>query len=100
MKGRNISDFILPCMELVFARDNIPYNAEGGKIYADISSRRFKEAMNDALCEVQKGSCRIPVFTAKTVVDTKKREKLRRFYNSKHYQVLNKDIDNFKNIYA
>lgn len=89
-------------LKSVFERDGIDqytYDASTGEVKADISARRFKEALEDAFCEKQSQEYydgHIPVYSLKTVKNRKKMNKLQKFYGLRSYVILDKDVEKYR----
>lgn len=82
-------------MKIVLDRDNIQheYRPDTGEIVSSMSARRFKEALEDAFCEKQKADrhSRIPVYSAKTLRNKKKVERLMKLNGTTSFVILHKD---------
>lgn len=97
MKKRKTSELMKPYMEIVMERDDIPYNfiREKGNLYieTDVSSNRFSEVLEDALClKQQKESTREKlVISARTLKNSQKRKRLMKAAKTKSYTILRED---------
>ena len=100
-KKRNVSSAMEPYVRFVLQRDRIPFSVEqNGNNYLfaiPVSSRRFTEVIEDALCEKQRDGyiSRIPVYSARTLVNKKKLKRLMRLNNRQGYHVLAADQENY-----
>ncbi len=98
MKKRKISAFLLPYMEAVLKRDDLPYEVvrEGKDIFilVNVSARKFSEILEDALCIVQqeKSPSKVQVFSLKTIMNDDKRSRLMKNSGKKSYQILRADM--------
>lgn len=98
MKDRNVSKAMCPYIQLVLARDGIPYRyreKESGDyvFFVACSNRRFTEAVEDAECEAQRAGTKhhTPVYSLRTLKNPEKRNMLMEINNIRAYQVLDRD---------
>lgn len=100
-KKRKVSSAMEPYVRFVLQRDKIPFSVEqNGNDYLfaiPVSSRRFTEVIEDALCEKQRESylSRIPVYSARTLKNREKLKRLMRLNNRQGYHVLAADQENY-----
>lgn len=99
MEGTNRkASFVMePYIESVLQRDQIPYQRkrkeDHTEFWLDISNRRFREVVEDALCEKQRmESCsKTPVYSMRTIRNREKRNRLALFYGKKGFHILKTD---------
>ena len=102
MKGRKVSAFMLPYVEFVLKRDNIPYAVEGisNEVVTNLSSRQFTVVVNDALCEVQRqeAATKCPVYSLKTLRNKEKFARLQRLNGTNAFRIFYKDREIFEKL--
>lgn len=111
MRTFRVSDEMFPWLQNIFVRDKINYSVEivGNQkhVVVDLSGMKFREKMEDAMCERQMTiklglgpdqvfdsthkSVGIPVYSAQTLCSEKKNKRLMRYYGHAAYQILEKD---------
>lgn len=96
---KKIGGRMWPYVKAVLDRDDIQYNYEQdtGLVNAEASARRFKEAVEDAFCEIQfkKSGSVIPVYSLKTVKNPEKLKRLQKLNGTDSYVLLSKDIEKY-----
>lgn len=103
---RNVSSTMKPFIVFVLKRDKIPYRVEpsgdGYKFYLKISSRRFTEVLEDALCEKQRRTTmsRTPVYSLRTMRNPEKRDRLMRLNGRKGFHILKQDREKYEQLYG
>ena len=98
MKKRKTSELMKPYIEDILKRDDIMYNfiEEKGDLYVetDVSSNRFSEVLEDALCLKQQAESprKKLVISARTLKNSQKRKRLMKAARTKSYTILRDDI--------
>lgn len=89
----NVSEGIKPYLERVMQRDRIPYAfRENNMIETTLSGNAFHIAIEDALCEMERGDSRdIPVYSFRTITNPKKFRRLREINKMNSFKILSKD---------
>lgn len=96
-KRRKVSSVMEPYIKFVLKRDHIPAHSwkEGDHyIFAmNISSRRFTEVLEDALCEKQREKylSNTPVYSYRTLKNPEKLRRLMELNNRRGYHILKCD---------
>lgn len=98
---KKIGNKMWPYVKHVFDRDNIHYlyDPNTGEMNASVSSRRMKEALEDAFCEKQSQEYydgNIPVYSLRTLKNRKKLKRLQEFYGRRSYVILKKDEQRYR----
>jgi len=100
-KKRKVSSAMEPYVRFVLQRDEIAFSVEkNGNDYfftIPVSSRRFTEVIEDALCEKQRDCylSRTPVYSARTLKNREKLKRLMRLNNRQGYHVLAADQEKY-----
>lgn len=107
MKEKKISAVMRPYIDTVLARDQIPvicisYPEDGSNYihyHMDVSSIRFREVMEDALCLKQQAesASKRPVISLRTFKNKEKRERI--LNGSKAFHLLKADEELFLRIH-
>ena len=94
MKLRKVSAIMKPYIKTVLEREQIPYSfTEEGMCQTNLSSLRYSEILEDALCLLQKETTGINTVSVRTLG---KRKKMRQVVNPlpngvRIYSILNND---------
>lgn len=98
MKRKKTSSFMMPYLKTVLERERLPYrfikDSENLYVEVDVSTNRFTELMEDALCLVQmeQSESNCLVISERTLRNSKKRKALMKMHGRKSYTLLKSDI--------
>lgn len=97
VRAFNVSEGIKPYLERVMQRDRIPYRfTENNIIETCISGNAFHIAVEDALCEKERGDVRdIPVYSYRTITNPRKFKRLREINKMNSFKILSKDRNKY-----
>ncbi len=96
----SVSNRMLPYFEKICRRDKLSFISVGQNEYGvcvrmNVPNRRFKEVIEDCMCEIEKETYRsnIPVYSLRTLKDSNKLRNLMKINGKRSFHILKKDIN-------